>query len=140
VLSCGATGGLLDLVEALFGYNRQEALKYLAENAGISLNNYSLDERSNRKQTLHKKTIHKHSTRLNNLQLEYKILNILRNYYTWQIREARKGLRNRIIELPRYYSITQYMEYALEELDSKVIGIKYEINSEKKRLRNSNHD
>jgi len=136
--SCGASGGLIDLVESLLGFDRQKAMRYLSEKAGISLNDYSLSRRRSRKFSTRYKPAPTLNSRLCDLQQNLKIFEILRDHYTWRMIEARKNRKNKNIDVADYYTETQYTEYVLEELDAEVIKTNYEINFEKKRLRNSN--
>jgi hypothetical protein len=134
--SCGASGGLLDLVEALLGVNRKEALRYLAHIAGVQpKGGYSGKSRKNAAPYCRRCFRNSIDTALLDLQITLKALEILRDHYTWQIRNAGKSLRKRLIEPSEYYSIIQYADYVLEELDTEVMRTNYEINLRKKEIR-----
>jgi hypothetical protein len=135
--SCGAAGGLLDLAQALLKVNRAEALKYLASKAHLDLVENDLGNfRSNFKPIM-RMPFEDGKYKIRELELDLKELDVLMDYYTWRARNARKRLRNGEIYLPEYYSTTQYAEYVLEELDTKIALGKYRISAEKKKLRKS---
>ncbi len=132
--SCGAKGGLIDLTETLLGKNRQDALRYLAEKAGIQWWEAHGRTKGYASRELPGKAI---DADLLELEVTMKGLEVLRGHYTWQLRNARKCLREGGIDLSTYYITIQCHEYFLEELDSDVIKTKYEISMKKKRLHNA---
>jgi DNA primase len=128
--SCGAKGGLLDLTEKVLGKNRKDALRYLSEKAGIPWRDTPRKTESNAFRAFPRKTI---DADLLELEITMKGLEVLREHYTRQIRDARKGLREGGIDLSKYYGTIQYCEYVLEELDSEVIKTKYQISMNMKK-------
>ena len=134
--SCEASGGLLDLVEVLLDINREEALKYLFDLAGTQLKCSQFPKKSISRIPKRKQQRDSLDAILYDLQVNKQTLETLRKHYTQRLQDARKQLRNEKLELSDYYSITQYAEYVLEELDTEVIRTIYEINVERKRLRN----
>ncbi len=134
--SCGASGGLLDLAEELLGYNRKTALKYLANRAGLTLDDYFCDKEKVRILKPRKKTAPPSDSYLLDPQFNLRILEILRDHYTWRIIYARECLKEKTTEPAKHYADSQYAEYYLEELDKQVIKTIYEINTRRKQLRN----
>jgi CHC2 zinc finger len=132
--SCGAKGGLLDLTETLLGKNRQDALRFLAEKASMQWRDTPGKMESNDSRIFPSKTV---DADLLELEVTMKGLEVLREHYTWQLRHARKCLREGRIDLSTYYITIQCHEYFLEELDSEVIKTKYEISMKKKSLHNA---
>ena len=132
--SCAASGGLIDLTEALLGLNRSDALKYLAKLAGISNYEYyssNIQNRISSRQQNPKRII---DAKLSNLEGALKELEILRDQYTCQIRNARKLFNNGKLDLPHYYAIIQYPDYVLVELDAEVNETIYGINYRRREL------
>jgi hypothetical protein len=137
--SCGASGGLLDLIEALTGCDRQGAMEYLAQKAGISLQRYSVGEKSDIPKSTRKKRVVILDSEIIGLQVDLKGLEVLRDHYTWRIRDARKRLYERSLDLSGYYSETQYCDYVLEGLDAEVSMINHEINMKRGQLNAGRH-
>ena len=132
--SCGASGGMLDLSEALRGINREQALKYLADLAGIQIDDRPCDNTSRINKAYRRTPAITDDTNLINLKIDHKALEILSDHYTWRIRNARKCLKVGTMDLATYYAETQYAEYALEELDKEIAIIKHEITMKNKEI------
>jgi len=135
--SCGACGGLLDLTEALLGINRKEALEYLADKAGISIEDRPAENKPIAIKPIRRSPAITENTDLINLKIDLKAIEILRGHYTWQLMNARKRLKTRTMELPEFYATTQYAEYMLEEYDEEIMALTHEINIKKSELKNA---
>jgi hypothetical protein len=133
--SCGASGGLIDLVQILQNTTREGALEYLAKKASLPFHkNYPISNWDNKRRVINRQVSEEKSD-LRDFQLIFNGLVLLREYFTQQIKQERTNLRDREIELPTYYAECQYVEYILEELDGKIALTRYDIGIEKKKLR-----
>ena len=133
--SCGAVGGLLDLTQALLHVDREQALQYLAEKAELQANRCV--PVIGRKREIWKRTqpLPEKDSKLKDLELTLRGIDILLDHYTSQIRKARHSFRAGAMEPGEFYSISQYAEYALEELTDEFIRTKCLASIEKKRMR-----
>ena len=132
--SCGVSGGLLDLAEALFDFDRQKALKYLADRAGITYEPDFSKQGSKNETPIRSEPLGLMDVELLELRLDLKALEVLREHFTRRMQQARKALRERAINLSKYYSETQYCQYVLEDLDTEVIKTNYETTIKRRAL------
>jgi DNA primase len=132
--SCGASGGLVDLLVELKGMDRRGALEYLSRLAGIS--HTSARTRPNARMPIryHPKSIFYKDQNLGELELRLEVLDILRAYYTWELKNARRRRREGTVGIAEFYSTTQYGDYILEDLDEAYIWTRYEVSREEKSL------
>lgn len=137
--SCGVSGGLLDLTETLLGIDRKEALKYLADKAGIRLEDYQPGGKPITRTPARKRPVSVRDAGLFKLQVDLKGLDVLRDHFTWRLQKARKSLMAGTLDLSGYYAETQYSDYVLEDLDAEYIKINHEINIKRRGLFNGKH-
>lgn len=129
--SCGAQGGLLDLVEHLYECSRKDAMKHLCKLAGIAWDETTYDPGEFRM------IPQKPDPLLDNEEyqavserLEWHVA-IQRGYDTL-LRILRSKLRNESIPLSEFYSKEQYCLYRLQEMDAEVAESKCLSNRIKK--------
>ncbi len=130
--SCGESGGLLDLTEHLLGVDRKEALKYLANKAGVDWKDVICDSKNKKPEKLKPKIIDGRRLKLDILKTQLSTLEMARDCYLTLIRMARRSLREGRIDLPEYYAKIQDCEHMLEELDAQVISKNYELNMKRR--------
>lgn len=133
--SCGASGGLLDLAQTLLHVDRRHALQYLADLAGLPRNTYNCNAPTRYYKPISTATIPDRNSKLDDLELCLMELNSLMDFHTRRIRNARKSLKAGDMHPSRYYAITQYAEYILQELNTGLIQVNYAISAEKKKLK-----
>jgi hypothetical protein len=127
------------LAEILRGTNRQEARKYLADKAGVRYEIHPADGQDKITRPVRRRPIIGESADVVELRVILKGLEVLREHYTRQIKNANRRLGEGSIDLPRYYAVKQYAEYALEELDAQVIKVNYEINVKRRAMYANNN-
>lgn len=132
--SCGASGGLIDLTEALLKLDRPDALRYLAGLAGVR---YDLKDNKNRTIPSRKSSRRIIDVRLSKLEKSLKDLEIQRKQYTNRILNARKLYKSSKLDLYHCSSIVQNADYVLEELDAEVIETIYEIHKRRNEIKDS---
>lgn len=135
--SCGASGGLLDLAQTLRGSNRQEALKYLANLAGIPLTEFPAVTRRMPQIPHCSKSIGNDDADINGLRIEMKALDILYVHNAWRIRDTESRLAAGAFGLGEYYRRKQYCEYLLDMLVELKTKLHYDINMNKRGNKNA---
>ncbi|MEW6214843.1 MAG: CHC2 zinc finger domain-containing protein [Nitrospirota bacterium] len=123
--SCGASGGLVDLLVELKGMDRRGALEYLSRLAGISHTSAPSKPNARMPTRYRPKSISHEDQNLRELEFRLEVLDILRDFYTWELKNARRRKREGTISLAAFYSATQYYDYVLEELDEEYVWTRY---------------
>ena len=140
--SCGANGGLVDLVEHLWGCDRRGALKKLRELAGLAvegkegngrqLTNYG--RRSGRQTVPVKLTPEQKEVR--DLGSAVELLDTARRVLEERLKRSRKSMKFGHLTLEEFYRIEQSCLYRLEDLDAEFSAASYELRRLRRGYRN----
>lgn len=123
--ACGESGDVISLVQKLDHLDFSEAVRYLGQKAGISGLEFS--RRPNRKREKMR------AARENNPEREEnRILDSLIRLWEQKLKTLDNDLRNSKIELAKYYTRQQLVEYCLSRLDELAIQRQYETNIRRK--------
>ena len=139
--SCGAKGGLIDLVEHLHGCTRVEALRILSGMAGVpfeeSVGGSTLLHQPKKPTPLSPLRRNSHYRDAKN-RLEW--LKLWRSGLETVLRIIRRNIEADRLPLPEFYAKEQLCLYQLEEVDKLVVTMKYKTNRTKRgNLRDDQH-
>ena len=123
--SCGAKGGLIDLVQLLRGCDRKVALAYLEGKTGIQLTRETVYSPP---APLKRKCIER-SPKRDILRSYLFGVDALRDAYTRLIRMWSRAVRQGEAPLGQFYANVQYFEYELEHWDAGAIRLTHEMHS-----------
>jgi len=134
--SCGAKGGLLDLVEYLYHCTRQEALRHLCRMAGIPFDEKESDSRPrSRLWSLPYRIdplIEDDGYRADKNRLE--CLKLYKDALDANLRIIRYNVKQGRMPLEGFYPKEEILLYQLEELDTEISYAIYEMNRLKKKV------
>jgi hypothetical protein len=123
--SCGAKGGLLNLVEALLGLNRSQAMEYLCGLAGIP--NPGCDSGPTRSaKPKHRTRLRQSDPILDKAKERLEWMELYREGLSRYLQILRRRVRAGLMDSATFYSKEQYCQYQLEETDSAVSRLAYE--------------
>lgn len=131
--SCGASGGLISLVQQLYDYSKAEAMEYLCGLAGVPYEPTGIERNPTPLiQSEDRLTI----SEIEYLQLEnqYEYIDDLRFGYGTMIRIIRKKAKSGAMSLPEFYRLEQRYLADLEEMDTQIINLNYQITQKKKEI------
>lgn len=134
--SCGAKGGLLDLVGYLYHCNRQEALRHLCRMVGIPFDEKESDSQPRRRpwsrpyriDPLIEDDVYREAKN----RLEW--LKLYQDALDANLRIIRRNVKEGAMPLEKFYPQKEVLLYQLEELDTDKSYATYEVNRLKKKV------
>ena len=135
--SCGASGGLIDLICFLYGCNRRESMRRLCDMAGITFDG----ENSGTGNPPHRRIAmplspHRRSGEYLDAESQLEWLVLRRYALEVLLRIVRGGVRIGKVPLVEFYAREQLYLYELEETDWRVPLTKYQVNQIRRRIIN----
>lgn len=124
--SCGRGGDVVSLVKELYRLDFKDALKYLAQKAGIA--EVSFDEPVYLKTSTRKRHMKQHTR----LKGEHDALALSIRRWEKALKQLEEDLKSGKISLSKYYADQQLAEHRLSRLDEESILRNYERNMRRK--------
>ena len=139
--SCGASGGLLDLIQYLNGCDREEAVRRLCELAGVPFQ--PAQEQGERSAVfvadLPRSRIPKIDLDFQKLKQEFSWTQLYQEGLHAKLRIIRRNVTQGKMPLEEFYAQQQLLLYELEELDQQLANLQFQVNSFPRGGSHDNH-
>jgi len=139
--SCGAKGGLVDLVQYLHNCSREEALRHLCRLAGIPFDD-AAGRGAGLKQRVKPRPLSplQRNDEYRELQGQLGWVELKRQALLVCLKLNRWNMRDRKIPLADYYTKKEYYLWKLEESDGVVAELNYKINEIKRGIHSNDRN
>lgn len=133
--SCGAKGGILDLIQALHGMSRQDSVRHLFHLAGLPYEERKAPERTDFPVHQFEPRVSqraKASPEYTTARRHLESLETKRRSLEDKLRSVRRAAKESKLPLADFYFQEQMLNYELEELDTEIAFEKATVNKMKK--------
>jgi len=136
--SCGAKGGLLVLTEYLHRCSKQEALKRLYDLAGLPFDTRRLANNAPQRSLIPRKRVQLILS-LSETASRLDWLKLLQDGMETALRMIRRNIKEGKLPLQVFYAKEQQYLFELEQLDTAIISMNYEVNRLKRGISNDKY-